>query len=109
MATITMLSTLQLTKKGCLEHTIFASITHSQMGQVLLHSLAASATSPEASLDFDTNLRSYGNKTLWKSLDYNGDGSWILEGMINKSLIISQDGSYMKEVSPLISAAASMI
>ena len=37
------------------------------------------------------------------------DGSWILEGMINRSLIISHDGSYMKEVSPSISAAALMI
>ena len=62
-----------VTKKGCSEHTIFASITHSQMGQVLLHSLAASATSPEASLDSGTNLRSYGNETLWKSLDYDGE------------------------------------
>ena len=88
---------------------MFASIMHSHVGQVLLHSSAASATSPEASLDFETNLRSYGNETLWKSLDYDGDGSWILEGMINRSLIISHDGSYMKEVSPLISAAALMI
>jgi hypothetical protein len=44
-----------------------------------------------------------------KSLDYDDDGSWILEGMINRSLIISHDGSYMKEVSPSISAAALMI
>ncbi len=49
------------------------------------------------------------NETLWKSLDYNGDGSWILEGMINRSLIIIHDGSYMKEIFPLISSAASMI
>jgi hypothetical protein len=79
------------------------------MGQVLLHSSAVSARLPEASLDFETNLRSYGNKTLWRSLDYDDDGSWILEGMINRCLIISHDGSYMKEVSPSISAAAMMM
>ena len=82
---------------------------HSQSGQVLMHSLAAAATSPLALLDFKNNLKSYGNETLWKSLNYDGDGSWILEGMINRSLIISHDGSYMKEVSPSISAAATMI
>jgi len=79
------------------------------MGQVLLHSSAASAILPEASLDFEANLKSYGNETLWRSLNYDGDGLWILEGMINRSLIISHDGSYMKEVSPLISTAALMI
>jgi hypothetical protein len=88
---------------------IFASITHLKLGQVLLHSTVAAATSSVASLNFETNLRSYGNKTLWKSLDYDGDGSWILEGMINRSLIIIHDGSYMKEIPPLIGSAASMI
>ena len=93
----------------CSEHSIFASITYSQSGQVLLHSSAAAATSPLVLLDFENNLKRYGNETLWDSLDYNGDGSWIFEGMINEYLIIIHDGSYMKEISPLISAAATMI
>jgi len=77
------------------------------MGQVLLHSSAALARLPEASLYFEANLKSYGNETLWRSVNYNGDYLWILEGMINRSLIMSHDGSYMKmkEVSPSISAA----
>jgi hypothetical protein len=98
-----------VTKVGYLEFPIFASITHSQSGQVLLHSLAATATPSVVSLGFETNLRSYGNETLWKSLDYDGDGLWILEGTINRSLIIIHDSSYMKEISPLISSAATMI
>jgi hypothetical protein len=61
---------------GYLEHSI-ASITHSQSGQVLLHSLAAAATSPLVFLGFENNLKSYGNKTLWELLDYDGDGLWI--------------------------------
>jgi hypothetical protein len=98
-----------VTKMGYSEHPLFASIMHSQLGQVLLHSSAAAATSSVVSLGDETNLKGYGNKTLWKSLDYDGDGSWILEGMINRSLIIIHDGSYMKEISPLISASAMMI
>ena len=98
-----------VTRMGYSEHSIFASITYSQSGQVLLHSSAAAATSPPVLLGFENNLKSYGNETLWELLDYDGDGSWILEGMINRSLIIIHDGSYMKEISPLISAAATMI
>jgi hypothetical protein len=94
---------------GSSELQIYASITHSQSGQVLLHSSADLATPPEYSLDFETNLKSYGNETLWESIDYDGDGSWILEGMIHGSLIIIHDGSYMKEISTSISSAATMI
>ena len=55
---------------GYSEHLILASIMHSQLGQVLLHSSAAVATSSVVSLGDETNLKGYGNKTLWKSLDY---------------------------------------
>jgi hypothetical protein len=61
-----------VTKVGYSKFLIFASITHSQSGQVLLHSLVTAATPSVVSLGFETNLRSYGNKTLWKSLDYVG-------------------------------------
>jgi hypothetical protein len=98
-----------VTKVGHSKFPIFASIMHLQLGQVLLHSTVAAAISSVVSLNFETNLRSYGNEALWKSLDYHGDGWWILEEMINRSLIIIHDGSYMKEISPLISSAASMI
>jgi hypothetical protein len=49
------------------------------------------------------------NQSLWVSLDYVGDGSWILGGMLAQSLIIIHDGSYMNEISPIISSAATMI
>jgi hypothetical protein len=100
---------LNVTKIGYSESPIFASTTHFQSEQVLLHSLAAAATPPIVSLGFECNLRSYGNKSLWRSLDYDGDGSWILEGMLNRSLVIIHNGPYMKEISPLISSAATMI
>ena len=77
-----------IAKVGYSEFPIFASITHSQSGQVLLHSLAAAATPSVVSLGFETNLRSYGNETLWKSLDYDGwlDGlfSWMMIFLLSK-------------------------
>jgi hypothetical protein len=54
-------------------------------------------------------IRSFAIQSLWVSLDYNGDGSWILEGILAQSLIIIHDGSYMREISPIISSAATMI
>jgi hypothetical protein len=98
-----------VTKVGYSESPFFASITHSQSEQVLLHLSAAAATPPIVSLGFEYNLRSYGNESLWRSLDYDGDGLWILEGMIYRSLIIIHNGSYMKDISPLIYSAATMI
>jgi hypothetical protein len=98
-----------VTKVSYLESPIFASIAHSQSEQVLLHLSAAAATPPVVFLSFEHNLRSYGNESLWRSLDYDKDGSWILRGMINRSLIIIHDGSYMKDIFPLISSVATMI
>ena len=48
--------THNITRMGYSEHSIFASITHSQSGQVLMHSSAAAATSPLVLLDFENNL-----------------------------------------------------
>jgi hypothetical protein len=54
-------------------------------------------------------IKSMANQTLWLSLDYDGDGSWMLNGMLAQSLVIIHDGSYMKELSPEICSAATMI
>ncbi len=58
---------------------------------------------------FEQTIRHFTNQSLWVSLEYNGDGLWILDGMLAQSLIIIHDGSYMKEISPDISSAATMI
>jgi hypothetical protein len=58
---------------------------------------------------FEHVIKSFANQTLWFSLDYNGDGSWILDGMLAQSLVIIHDGLYMKELSLYISSAATVI
>ncbi len=58
---------------------------------------------------FDYVIKSFVNQSLWLSLDYDGDSSWILDGMLEQSLVIIHDGSYMKEVLTHISLAATMI
>ncbi len=87
----------------------YASVTPSQLGQFLLHSLVPGFISLRPISGFEHVIKSFANQSLWLSLDYNGDGSWILDGMLGQSLVIIHGGSYMKEVVPHISSAATMI
>jgi hypothetical protein len=87
----------------------YASVTPSQLGQVLLHSLVPGFIPVCPISGFEQVIKSFANQSLWLSLDYDGDGSWILDGMLAQSLVIIHDGSYMKEVSTHISLAATMI
>ncbi len=36
---------------------------------------------------FEQTIRHFTNQSLWVSLDYNRDESWILDGMLAQSLI----------------------
>jgi hypothetical protein len=87
----------------------YASITSSQLGQVLLHSLVLGFISPQPISGFEHVIKTFANLSLWLSLDYNGDGSWILDEMLAQSLVIIHDGSCIKEVSLNISLAATML
>jgi hypothetical protein len=87
----------------------YASITPSQLGQVLLHSLVLGFIPLRSISGFEHVIKSSANQSLWLSLDWDGDGSWILDGKLAQSLVIIHDGSYMKEVLTHISLAATMI
>jgi hypothetical protein len=96
-------------KNGRSDFHQYASITPSQLGQVLLHSLVLGFTILRPISGFEHVIKSFANQSLWLSLDYNGDSTWILDGMLAQSLVIIHDGSYMKEVLPHISLVATMI
>jgi hypothetical protein len=87
----------------------WASVTLLQEGQVFLHSLLPCLEPIQPVSGFENVIRGYGNQSLWVSLNYDGNGSWILEGLLAQSLIIIHDGSYMNEISPTVSSAATMI
>jgi hypothetical protein len=97
-----------IVKNGPSNFDRYASVTPSQLGQVLLHSFLPGFIPLHPISGFEHMIKSFANQSLWLSLDYNGDGSWILDGMA-QSLVIIHDGSYMKEVSTHISLAATMI
>ncbi len=98
-----------MTKMGTSPLTNYVSIIYFQQNQVMLHSSIPIPLPLVPKIGFEQNLRHLSNHTLWLSLNFDGNGSWILDGMLNCSLIIIHDGSYMKEISPLISSAATMI
>ncbi len=86
-----------------------ASRTLSQEGQVFLHSLMPGFVPVQPTSGFENAIKGFANQSLWASLEYNGGGSWILDGMLAQSLVIIHDGSYMRDLSPCISSAATMI
>jgi hypothetical protein len=96
-------------KNGPSDFHHYASVTPSQVRQVLLHSLLARFISLWPISGFEYVIKTFANHSLWLSLDYDGDGSWILDGMLAQSLLIIHDGSYMKELLSNISSAATMI
>jgi hypothetical protein len=87
----------------------WASMTLLQEGQDFLHSSLPCFVSAQPVSGFENVMRGYANQSLWVSLNYDGDGSRIFKGMLAQSLIIIHDGSYMNEISPIISSAATMI
>ena len=84
-------------------------MTLSQEGQVFLHSSLPCFEPVQPISGFKNVIRGIENQSLWVSLDYNGEGSWIPEGMPTQSLIIIHNESCTKEISPSISSAETMI
>jgi hypothetical protein len=73
----------------------YASITPSQPGHVLLQSSISMFVQPPSASGFEHTMEHFSNQTLWVLLDYSGEGSWIINGMLAQSLVIIHDGSYM--------------
>ncbi len=87
----------------------YASVTRSQPGHVMVHSSIPRFIPPPPVSGFEHTIKTFANKSLWTSLDYNGDGSWILGGVLSQSLVIIHDGSFMKEFLPDICSVATMM
>ncbi len=77
---------------GASDFHTYVSITHVQQGHVLLHSTIPMYVPTSPVSEFEQTIRHFTNKSLWVSLNYNGDGSWILNGVLAQSLIVIHDG-----------------
>jgi len=87
----------------------YASVRHLDEMTVLLHSHVARPLPPPVATDFLSVLRSFKNQSLWEHFICDGDGSWIMHGLLAGSLVIVHDGSYMREVCPNVCSAAYML
>ncbi len=76
---------------------------------VLLHYHVARPLPLPVITDFLLVLRSFENQSLWEHFVCDGNGSWILQGMLSFSLMAFHDGSYMREVCPRVCSAVYMI
>jgi hypothetical protein len=88
----------------------YASIFQVDEDTVILHSWVKGYQSPPApTSSFLNNIHNDSNPSLWKTLKCDGDGSWIIQGLLTGTLLVSHDGSYMKDVATDICSAAVMI
>ena len=68
----------------------WASVALLLEGQVVLRSSLPCFGPIHPVSGFKNVIRSFANQSLWVSLDYDDNGSWIFEGMLAQSLIIIQ-------------------
>jgi hypothetical protein len=87
----------------------YASVTSCSDTNVLLHSWTEQYVPATLLASFWENIRSMKNPSMWNNLRCNGNGTWIHDGLCMGLLIMVHNGSYMREVSASISAAAVMI
>ena len=88
----------------------YASVFWTDEDTVILHSwVKGYQSSPAPTSSFMQNIHNNSNPSLWKTLKCDGDGSWIIQGLLTGTLLVSHDRSYMKEVATDICSAAVMI
>ena len=62
-----------------------------------------------SSTNIRTILQRWGNRSLWEHLEIDGDGSWLIQGLLQGTIQCSSDGSYMLELCPDACSAAFML
>lgn len=94
-----------------IQFSLLASVIQHEDNTVSIHSTAALPL--EETTDRPTTLlevlKSYLNQSLWRNLDLDGDGDWIVAGLARGSLNIVHDGSFMEELDPSICSAGGII
>ena len=61
---------------------------------------------PQPSNHFQAVLFSWSHKHWWEGLKYTGSGSWIYQSIKKGTLVCVSDGSYIRELHPLVCSAA---
>ena len=83
--------------------------TRSNPPTLLLHSTAQLPRTPTSPKTFLDQLQSYGNSSLWETLEMDGDGTWIIDSIRNGTLAGACDGSYQVDIANDICSAGFML
>jgi hypothetical protein len=76
---------------------------------VVLHSTALVYVPTSGRRSFLERLANLHNQSLWKHLTFDGDGSWIYEGLLSNSLVMMSDGSYNDKIGRDLCSCAAVI
>ena len=76
---------------------------------VRLHSSTYVPLPPPIPSNLSEVLHSWGNNSLWEDLQLDGDGEWLIEGIMDGTVEGAADGSYMKDICPDVCSAAFML
>ena len=80
--------------------TLYASVhPPTTPDSIILHSTCDIFHEPTNPSTFMSCLSSYSNQSLWKNLEIDGDGDWLIKSILQGTLLISMDGSYMSDLS----------
>ena len=75
----------------------------------ILHSTAPVFVPSKPRRSFLQRLQALPNQSLWSTLQLDGDGSWIYEGLLRNSLVMMSDGSYNEAVARDVCSCAAVI
>ena len=87
------------TLPGLPPSTNYASITNYTSNGLRLHSSSPSYQPISRNKSFLDCLHSISNTSLWENLIVDSDGSWLYPSLVQGSLMVCNDGSYMKHLS----------
>jgi len=76
---------------------------------VRLLSVVPLPTRDQPTLTFREALASLPHQALWRHFQVDGDGEWIRRGLINGTIVMVHDGSYMAKVDPHVCSAGYVI
>lgn len=79
--------------------TLYASVTTITSTTANLHSTCSQyypATNPSTFLEC---INSHSNQSLWDNLEVDGDGDWLIKSILQNTLVVCMDGSYMPDLS----------
>ena len=77
----------------------YASVSHYEYNHVCLQSSCPPLHLPSHHTSFLQKLSTISSDSLWQNLQIEDDGDWILQSIVDGTLIVSSDGSYMPDKS----------